>query len=285
MKVIENCCLTSYNSYKIESFCSQAFFPESEEDLIQAVEESSDYILIGSGHNLILSKSYYDSNFIILNNNFNKVKVDVSTSVIEAEAGASFYDISTLAMENSLSGIEFCYDIPSSVGGGVIMNAGTKEGEIKNVLLKVRYLDVNDMVVRNKASRDLKLSYRNSLFQNSSGKIVLKAWFELVKGDKMIIKKSMEASKERRWSKQPRNYPNSGSVFKRPPNKYVGPMLDELGLKGYTIGGAQVSKNHSGFIINYNNATGQDVLMLIKYIQEKVKEAFGIDLEIEQRII
>lgn len=285
MNIIKDCSLTSYNSYRIVSTCKRAFFPNNENDIIEAVRLSKNFIFIGSGHNIILSKSYYDCDFIIFNDNFNCIKVDKKLNIINAEAGAKFLDLSTIALEYHMTGLEFCYDIPSSVGGGVIMNAGTKEGEIKDVLMKVRYLDLKTMKIVESDSKDLNLSYRDSVFQNQSHKIVLKAWFQLKKGHKKTIQNAMELSKARRWSKQPREYPNSGSVFKRPPNKYVGPMIDDLGLKGYTIGGAQVSEKHSGFIINQNNATGKDILDLIKHIQKKVKEAYNIDLELEQRII
>lgn len=285
MRIIENCCLAAYNSYRVESFCKKAFFPNNEKELVQAIIASNNFKLIGSGNNVILSKTYYNSDFIIFNNIFNKIEVNLDTEIIIAEAGATFKDISTLALENSLTGLEFAYDIPSSVGGAIIMNAGTKEGETKDVLLKVRYLNLNSMLVEEKHKNDLELGYRNSMFQNQNDYIILKAWFQLRKGNKSSIFNTMKQSKERRWAKQPREYPNCGSVFKRPPNKFVGPMLDQLGLKGFTIGGAQVSEKHSGFIINYNQATGEDILMLIKHIQNKVKETFDIDLVVEQRIL
>ncbi|WP_299096492.1 UDP-N-acetylmuramate dehydrogenase [uncultured Winogradskyella sp.] len=277
--------LTDYNAYRVKSICKNAFFPENEEDLIELYTKKQDYVLIGSGHNIICSKAYYNADFIIFNGNFNKLKVDEIASVIEAEAGATIYEVSNLAQKYALSGAEFFYDIPSSVGGAVVMNAGTKEGETKNILSKVRYLDLADMQVKEKNSEDLELSYRNSLFQKQKDKVILKAWFQLQQGNAEHIKSVMEASKARRWEKQPREYPNCGSVYKRPPGRFVGPMLDELGLKGFRIGGAEVSKKHSGFIVNIGDATGKDILELIKYTKEKVKINFDIDLEVEQRII
>jgi len=277
--------LTNYNAYRVKALCKNAFFPENEADIIALYAKKQDYVLLGSGHNIICSKPYYDADFIIFNGNFNTSKVNETTSVIEAEAGATIYDLSNVAQKYSLSGAEFYYDIPSSVGGAVVMNAGTKEGETKNILNKVRYLDLTDMQVKEKNNKDLELSYRNSLFQKQKDKVILKAWFQLQKGDAEEIKTIMEASKARRWKKQPRDYPNCGSVYKRPPGRFVGPMLDELGLKGFRIGGAEVSKKHSGFIVNVGNATGSDILNLIRYTKERVKEAFGVDLEVEQRII
>jgi len=283
MRVYEDFDLTPYNSYRLKSKCKTAYFPESEDDVVALYKTNKSFVLLGSGHNLILSKAFYNEDFLIFNGNFNEVGTKLN--VISAEAGATVLKVSETAEENGLTGVEFYYDIPSSVGGAVVMNAGTKEGETKNILKKVRYLDLADMLVKEKVNEELELGYRNSIFQNQKSKIILKAWFQLNVGDSKNIRKIMDESKARRWSKQPREFPNSGSVFKRPPGKFVGPMLDELGLKGYTIGGAQVSKKHSGFIVNINNATGEDILNLIKHIQKKVKERFNINLEVEQRII
>ncbi|EDP71457.1 UDP-N-acetylmuramate dehydrogenase [Flavobacteriales bacterium ALC-1] len=285
MQVYNEFDLTEYNSYRLKSKCKTAYFPENEDDVVELYKTEKSFILLGSGHNLILSKDYYDTDFIIFNGNFNKVDVVTNLNVITAEAGASILNVSEIAEENGLTGVEFYYDIPSSVGGAVVMNAGTKEGETKNILKKVRYLDLRDMLVKEKINEELEFEYRNSMFQKQKNKVILKVWFQLTRGNPLDIRKIMDESKERRWSKQPREYPNSGSVFKRPPGKFVGPMLDELGLKGYTIGGAQVSKKHSGFIVNINHATGSDILNLIKHIQHKVKERFNLNLEVEQRII
>jgi UDP-N-acetylmuramate dehydrogenase len=285
MRVYKNFDLTDYNSYRIKSKCKTAYFPESEDDVIILFSLKQDYILLGSGHNLILSKMYYDAEFIIFNGNFNSIEVDDKIGIIVAESGATILTVSETAEKHNLTGAEFLYDIPSSVGGAVVMNAGTKEGETKNILKKVRYLDLKNLVVKEKMNEDLELEYRNSYFQKNKNKIILKAWFQLGPGVRANIRQIMDESKARRWARQPREYPNSGSVFKRPPGKFVGPMIDELGLKGYTIGGAQVSKKHSGFIVNLGNATGKDILELIQYVQEKVLQKFKVNLEVEQRII
>ena len=285
MKIKYNFNLKDYNSYQIESVCKRAYFPDNENDILELYKDKKDYILLGGGYNIIFSKEYYENDFIIFNGNFNTLKIDINSHVISAEAGATILDVSQKAANNSLKGVEFYYDIPSSVGGAVVMNAGTKEGETQNILKKVRYLDLVDMMIKEKIKEDLELEYRNSFFQKQKDKIILKVWFQLSKGDKAIIRSVMEASKKRRWERQPRELPNGGSVFKRPPGRFVGPMIDELGLKGFTIGGAQISKKHSGFIVNSNNATGSDILKIIKHTQAKVKEVFNVDLEIEQRII
>ncbi|WP_418637892.1 UDP-N-acetylmuramate dehydrogenase [Winogradskyella sp.] len=285
MRVYNNFDLVNYNSYRVNSKCKKAYFPESEEDVVALYKSTKDFVLLGSGHNTILSKPYYNTSFLVFNGNFNAVAINESENVISAEAGASILEVSETAEKHNLTGVEFYYDIPSSVGGAVVMNAGTKEGETKNILKKVRYLDLTDMLVKEKVNEELGFEYRNSMFQKQNDKIILKAWFQLTQGNRLEIRKIMDESKARRWSKQPREYPNSGSVFKRPPGKFVGPMLDELGLKGFTIGGAQISKKHSGFIVNVDNATGNDILSVIDHVKTKVKEVFNIDLEVEQRII
>lgn len=275
--------LIDYNAYRINATCSKAWFPESENDLQEVIQQNKKCIIIGNGNNIILSKDYYDEEFIILNGCFDKFIIN--DTEIEAEAGATLLQLSEAALLHNLTGMEIFYDIPSSVGGAVVMNAGTKEGEIKDILIKVRYLDLRDNQVKEIVKEDIGFEYRNSFFQKHPDKIVLKAWFKLKKGNFEKIKARMDGTKQARWAKQPRNYPNCGSVFKRPPGRFVGPMLDELGLKGFAIGGAKISEKHSGFIVNKGNATGRDILAVINEVQKRVKEKFGVDLEVEQRII
>jgi UDP-N-acetylmuramate dehydrogenase len=283
LKIFKNFDLTSYNSYRIKANCKVAYFPESVDDVIAFYAMKLPYVLLGSGHNIIFSKTYYNENFLIFNGNFNRV--NTNENIIEAEAGATILQVSKNALNNSLTGAEFLYDIPSSVGGAVVMNAGTKEGETKNILRNVLYLDLNDMMVKEKNKEEINFEYRNSFFQKNKDKVILKAWFELKHGNALLIKKTMEDSKERRWARQPKEFPNAGSVFKRPKGFYVGAMIDELNLKGFTIGGAKISEKHGGFIINHNNATGQDIIDIIKEVKKGVMDRFNVDLQIEQRII
>lgn len=277
--------LTEFNGYRIQAKCRKAYFPDSESELINVFLENPKVNCLGSGHNIILSKEWYDSNFLILNGNFNNFSVENDTNVVQVEAGANMKDVSQFALNQKLSGLEFFFDIPSSLGGAVVMNAGTKEGETKDILIKVRYFDKEKRIIVEKNKEELDFDYRRSFFQNNKNAIILKAWFQLENGEPINIEKKMLESKERRWMIQPREYPNCGSVFKRPFGKFVGPMLDELSLRGYSIGGAQVSEKHSGFIINKGNATGSDIIELIKIIQQKVLDRFKVNLELEQRVI
>lgn len=277
--------LTEYNAYHLNAVCSKAWFPENENDLVKIYNQNKNkrFVILGNGNNIILSKDYYNEEFIIFNGCFDKVCVN--ETIIEAESGATLEQLSKIALKQSLVGLSSFYDIPSSVGGAIVMNAGTQEGAIKDILLRVRYLDLTDMQLKELPKENLDFEYRNSFFQKYTDKIVIKAWFQLSEGNSSEIRSKMEQTKQMRWSKQPREYPNCGSVFKRPRGRFVGPMIDELGLKGFSIGGAKISEKHSGFIVNTGNATGQDILDLIRIIQEKVTEKFDVYLEIEQRII
>ncbi|OQX72141.1 MAG: UDP-N-acetylenolpyruvoylglucosamine reductase [Bacteroidetes bacterium 4484_249] len=277
--------LKKYNAYRLSSVCAKAIFPENEEEIIQIYRNNPDkkIILLGNGNNIILSKEYYDALFIILNNCFDRVEIN-GTEII-AQSGCTMLHLSELALENSLSGFEVFYDIPSSVGGAVFMNAGASGEEIKNLVVKVRYFDLDDFQIKEITRVEIGFEYRNSFFQKNNNKLVLKTWFKLSEGKPEIIKAKMDDIKQKRWAKQPREFPNCGSVFKRPSERFVGPMIDELGLKGFTIGGAQISQKHSGFIVNINNATGKDILSIIKKVQKQVKKKYGVDLEVEQRII
>lgn len=285
MGVTDNFNLTQYNAYRINAVCSKAWFPENEKDLseIYCQNPNKRFIILGNGNNIILSKEYYQEEFIILNGCFNKIEAN-NTEII-AEAGSTLLQVSETALKNSLTGFEIFYDIPGSVGGAVVMNAGTKEGEIKDIVAKVRYLDLVDMQIKEINNDNIGFGYRDSFFLRNADKIVLKAWFHLKPGNFEEIKEKMEQTKQNRWAKQPREFPNCGSVFKRPPGYFVGPMIDELGMKGFSVGDAKISEKHSGFIVNTGNATGKDILAVISEVQRRIKDKFGINLEIEQRII
>lgn len=284
MIIFNNSELTNYNSYRIKAHCDIAYFPENENDVVSFFTENKDFILLGSGHNIIFSRDYYEKPIVIFNGNYNSIRF-AEDGLLEIEAGAMMWDVAQFALDNSLSGLEIFWDIPSSLGGAVVMNAGASGEEIKDVLVKVRYLDLADNQVKEILKEDISFEYRNSFFQKNTDKIVLKAWLKLQKADKEAIHEKMETIKAQRWAKQPKEFPNGGSVFKRPKGYYVGAIMDELGLKGYTVGGAKISEKHGGFIINFNNATGRDILEIITEVKRQVWEKYQVDLEVEQRII
>lgn len=289
MRILENFDLTEYNSYRIKSTCNRAFFPETVEDFICIYTDyptDMDKILLGGGYNVILAKEYYEKDFILIGESFSKLEfADKANHIIVGDAGVSTLQLSNYALEQELTGVEIFYDIPSSLGGAVVMNAGASGEEIKDVLVKVQYLDKSDMKVKEISKEEIGFQYRNSFFQKNTDKLVLRAWLALTPGDPTSIKEKMEKVKASRWAKQPRDFPNAGSVFKRPLGHYVGPMIEKLNLKGYTVGGAQVSEKHGGFIINIGGAKGQDILSIISHVQKEIYKRFNVCLEIEQRII
>lgn len=285
MKIEENFDLTLYNSYRLKAKCKRAFFPECEEDFITIYREytGSPKIILGGGYNVILSKEEYEDDFIIIGESFSKVEFHDLELVVEA--GRDLKSLSELALVNGLTGMEIFYDIPSSMGGAVVMNAGASGEDIKGILIKVRYLDLDSLTINEITNEQINFEYRNSFFQKSKNTVVLKVWLRLQRGSSNLIKDKMESIKEARWSKQPKEFPNAGSVFKRPEGFYVGSIIEELNLKGFTVGGAMISKKHGGFIVNWDNATGKDILELIRLVQEKIQDAYNVVLEIEQRII
>ncbi len=287
MKIFENFDLKAYNSYHVHATCKRAFMPQTENDFVDIYRNyptDSEKIILGGGYNVILSKAFYENDFILIGETFSAIDFQ-DNGLIEAESGLDLKALSELALENSLTGVEIFYDIPSSLGGAVVMNAGAGGEDIKDVLLKVRFLDLQDLQIKEMLKEQMDFEYRNSYFQRNKENIILKAWLQLRKGDPVLIKTKMEETKAARWAKQPKDLPNAGSVFKRPKGHYVGPMIEGLGLKGFAVGGAKISEKHAGFIVNFNNATGEDILKLIHDVKERVWDKFGVELEIEQRII
>jgi len=284
MKIYKNFELTTYNSYRIKATCKCAYFPESEVDVLWFVSEHPRFILLGSGHNVILLKKHYDIPFLIFNGVLNDIHL-LNDEMINVEAGAWMADVADFALQNSLSGIEVFCDIPSSLGGAVVMNAGANGEEIKDVIHEVRYFDLNEGICKFLSGNDLSFQYRNSFFQLNPRNLILSASLRLKPTSREDINNKMAEIKRSRGLKQPKEFPNAGSVFKRPKGFFVGTLIEELGLKGYSVGGMKISEKHGGFIVNYNNGTGQDILKIIHHVQNRVYEVYGLELEIEQRIL
>lgn len=244
-------------------------------------DENIPFFVFGLGTNLLVRDKGFRGVGIKLGRNL--TKMSISGTRVYSEAGVRLSDLSKRAAAHSLSGLEFAEGIPGSVGGAVVMNAGAYDGEMKKVLVKATAVG-HDGKIKDFSLEEMKLGYRKSIFQDSSY-IVVSAVLELKPGDKEKILAKMREFARRRTEKQPLEFPSAGSTFKRPEGYYVGPMLEKMGLKGFGIGGAQVSEKHAGFIINKGNASADDVLNLIKYIQQKAREKFDVDLQPEIRII
>ncbi|HEX9842230.1 MAG TPA: UDP-N-acetylmuramate dehydrogenase, partial [bacterium] len=200
-----------------------------------------------------------------------------------AQAGALLAQVSRQAAAHSLRGLEFAVGIPGTIGGGVIMNAGAYGGEMKDIVTQVRAVDLDGELHVLPAPR-MEFAYRSSALQGR-GWIVVDIDMGLAAGDAAEIRARMDDYTRQRTSKQPLELPSAGSVFKRPPGAYVGPMVEGLGLKGYRIGGAMVSEKHAGFIVNCGGATAADVLALIEHVRGRVRDEFGVTLETEVRLI
>ena len=234
-------------------------------------------MILGNGSNLLVSDNGIEGAVITLDGDFKEITVDGDT--ITSGAGAKLSRLCSVALENSLTGLEFAYGIPGSVGGAMYMNAGAYGGEMKDVALSVTAL-TPDGEIREVPAEELQLGYRTSVFK-TNGDIILFSKYKLEQGDQAAIKAKMDDVMDRRKTKQPLEFPSAGSVFKRPEGEFAGTLIEQCGLKGKTVGGAQVSEKHAGFIINIGGATCDDVMGLVKLVQDTVKAETGYFLERE----
>lgn len=260
--------------------------PKDEETLIEILREikknNYNFYILGNCTNIIVKDKGFDGIIIKLKNKLKDLK-KVSDTEIYAGAGVSLKKVSEFAMENSLTGLEFAHGIPGSLGGGVVMNAGAYDGEMKNVIKSVRLLDENFKVIE-VSCQDMNFSYRHSLVQERD-LIVLGATFSLSPGNRDDIREKYEEFDRRRAEKQPLDLPSAGSTFKRPTGYFAGKLIDDSGLRGFTHNGAGISEKHCGFVVNKNNATAKDVLETIEIVQKVVHDKFGVNLEREVKII
>lgn len=260
--------------------------PKDEETLIEILREikknNYNFYILGNCTNIIVKDKGFDGIIIKLKNKLKDLK-KVSDTEIYAGAGVSLKKVSEFAMENSLTGLEFAHGIPGSLGGGVVMNAGAYDSEMKNVIKSVRLLDENFKVIE-VSCQDMNFSYRHSLVQERD-LVVLGATFSLSPGNKDDIREKYEEFDKRRADKQPLDLPSAGSTFKRPTGYFAGKLIDDSGLRGFTHNGAGISEKHCGFVVNKNNATAKDVLETIEIVQKVVHDKFGVNLEREVKII
>lgn len=277
--------LKKHTTFKIGGPADIMLFPSSINDLQKAinicVEDNLPYFIMGQGSNLLVRDGGYRGIIIKIGSNLKKFVVQ--DTKIYAEAGVRLSELARAAAAHSLTGFEFAEGIPGSLGGAVVMNAGAYDSEMKNVLESVQALNTRGQIDTFKVE-ELDMSYRKSIFQEND-LIIVSAILQLKRGEKTLIQTTMRDFARRRREKQPLDYPSAGSVFRRPEGIYVGPIIEKIGLKGCAIGDAQVSEKHAGFIINKGNATASDVLKLIKFIQEKALQTYGIELKPELAIV
>lgn len=277
--------LSKYTTFKIGGPARVLIEAKSDEEVLKLVrlfdEMKEDYLIIGNGSNLLISDAGIERPVIVLDKNFAHIeRIDEVT--LYAEAGASLKSLANKALELGLGGLEAISGIPGTVGGAVYMNAGAYSSEIKDVVTKIRFIK-DDSIAEIDAS-EANFAHRRSIFQEK-GYIILGAYFKLEKKDKKDIEEEQRDYTQRRKDKQPLEYPSAGSVFKRPEGYFASKLIEDAGLKGLTVGGAMVSKKHSGFIINTGSASFDDVVTLIEKVKAIVLEKFAVSLEEEIRII
>ena len=277
--------LKDHTTYKVGGTCKYFITPKDLEELINLIKylrkNNMKYMILGNGSNTIFSSKEYDGVIINLSN-LNSMKIEGDK--IDVEAGYQLIKLSMDALNNGLSGLEFAAGIPGNIGGAIFMNAGAYKSDMSNLVETVTFLDEN-LELKTLPKEELDFTYRKSLFQKNNY-IIISTVLKLTPGDKDDIKALMDKRKQRRIDSQPLEYPSAGSVFRNPSEDiFAGKLIEDLGLKGYTIGGAQISEKHANFIINIGNATGEDIKALIDLVKSKVKEAYNIDLHVEQRFI
>lgn len=239
--------------------------------------EEIPYYIVGNGSNLLVSDQGYRGVIVQICRSMSRIEVE--GTIIRAQAGALLSAVAARALEHELTGFEFAAGIPGTIGGATVMNAGAYGGEMKDVLKKVTVLTPEGKILEI-GREDLEMGYRTSVISRK-GYVTLEAQIELKKGDRTQIRAVMDDLKNRRISKQPLEYPSAGSTFKRPEGYFAGKLIQDSGLAGFCVGGAQVSEKHCGFVINKGQATAADISELMRQVSDKVEERFGVKLEPE----
>ncbi len=280
-----NCSLSPYTTMKIGGECDIMITPDSETALAEILKACFDagvrVFVLGRGSNVLISGKGFRGCVVRIGKALGHISVSGRT--IKAGAGASLRELCAAACENGLSGLEFAYGIPGTVGGAMRMNAGAYGGEMKDVVKGCRCVDKDGRFTELDAA-EMELGYRTSVFSKKELWVV-SAEFELVPKEKEKIRARMEELMQKRRDKQPLEYPSCGSTFKRPKNGFAAALIEECGLKGYSVGGAQVSEKHSGFVINRSNASFEDVKALVEHIRKTVLEQKGVELQCEMIIL
>ena len=278
--------MSKYTTFRIGGNAAVMLTPTTDEQLASIIkkckEENIKPFIIGNGSNMLISDNGLDTVVINMCRPDPKIEL-VNGDTVVCDAGATMSKVCNFALENGLTGLEFAFGIPGSAGGAAYMNAGAYGGEMKDVLVECRHIDLDGNPGSLKGD-ELGLAYRTSAYEHN-GFIITTLVMKLSKGNKDEIRAKMQELLQRRKDKQPLEYPSAGSTFKRPEGYFAGALIEECGLKGYSVGGAQVSEKHAGFVINKGSATAKDVLDLIKYIQDKVLSEKGVMLEPEVRLI
>jgi len=285
-RFLENASMGDYTSFRTGGNAEIIVFPDSITSLTAILktcrENGIKTYIIGNGSNILVSDNGLCGAVIKIGSDFSNIGLANETEIV-CESGISMSKLCNFALENSLSGLEFAFGIPGTAGGAAFMNAGAYGGEMKDVLAECTHID-EDLNEGRLSGEELGLSYRKSAYSDN-GFVITSLKLSLSKADKDEIKAKMYENLGKRKQKQPLEYPSAGSTFKRPQGYFAGALIEECSLKGYSIGGAQVSEKHAGFVINKWNATSSDIAELIDYVRKTVYENKGVMLEPEVRFL
>ncbi len=280
--VSANAPMKNYTTFKIGGPADLLVSPYSQEQVKKVIcackELQIPLTVIGNGSNLLVSDGGIRGCVLKIGTNMSAITLE-ENAVISCLAGAPLSALSVFAMKNSLTGLEFAYGIPGTTGGALFMNAGAYGGEFKDVIVSADHIDSNGNIVTLQKN-NMQLAYRSSVY-SSMNSCIVSMKLQLSRGNARDIKAKMDDFISKRKSKQPLEYPSAGSVFKRPEGYFAGALIEQAGLKGYSVGGAAVSEKHAGFIINKGGASCCDVEQLVSHIQQKVFENSGVHLECE----
>lgn len=277
--------MKKHTTFRIGGPADYYLCPHSTEELQKILqicrENKLEFFILGNGSNLLVSDKGYRGAVIQLWKNFSDIEAEDNTIMVKA--GALLSKVAAEALEESLTGMEFASGIPGTMGGAVMMNAGAYGGEMKDIIREVTVL-TREGELLTLSKEEMNFGYRTSVVKEK-GYVVISAVLQLRKGDREEIRKVMDELKERRVTKQPLDMPSAGSTFKRPEGYFAGKLIMDAGLRGFSVGGAQISEKHCGFVVNKGDATAADVLGLIKEVQKRVQEKFGVALEPEVKFL
>ena len=282
----ENCPLSRHSSFRIGGAADVALFPKSSDELCKTLsflrEQEIPVLVIGNGSNVVFSDAGYRG-AVVFTGKCRNIKIE--NDLVFADAGVLLSALSSAARDESLSGLEFAFGIPGTLGGAVYMNAGAYGGSMSDVCISSWYYDLETGHFGESFGDAQCFGYRKSIYQEHPERIILSATLQLKKGNRKTISEEMRTYWDKRRATQPLDLPNAGSVFKRPEGHFAGKLIEDCGLKGLTVGGAQVSQKHAGFIVNVGGATCEDVKCLIEQIQTTVLQKTGVKLECEIRFL
>ena len=280
----KNVSLKKFNTYKLDVMCNYLIYPREENELIELLKFLNDnsikFLILGGGSNIILSKPCFE--VVIKLDKLNKI--EIKDNIVKVGAGVSLMSLANMCMKEGLNGLSFAGGIPGQVGASTAMNAGAYKEDMAAIVKEVKVitpkLDIITMT-----NKELNYSYRNSFLKENKDYICIEVILELSYEESKKIKEVMDSRRQRRIDSQPLDMPSAGSVFRNPEGMSAGKLIEDIGLKGYQIGGAMISSKHANFIVNTGTATYEDIIELIDYIKDKVEKAYGIKLLLEQEII